>query len=760
MPEAPTAEADRLAPLTAAERRIVGYLASGITTREAADILGVSLAAVRKLIAAAKRKSGARTLPQLAAMYVHSTAMLDSVAGSTVAPGRYYPVDADQALDRILPEARLRALHDRLDLSGALRRSPHRAHFTRLAARAFVDRRDVARTGGLQALRSQLAADVTRAPDYPALTRQDRTSHPRSETELELALAFAGTVIAGYLSDLARADDLTRLTPRQRAIAELLVEGSRYRDIAARLTISERQVRRHVIDAVERLDARNTEELAAVVSEAMRPKPTHRLPPSERPMPPVRRSAGDPTPTVQYEVQPATPSIPLGMGLTPQLARDWASIRSELHAAVPNSVFEIWLAPLTARRFINGTLFVTAPPEIHDWVVGRFGSVLQTCAAAVLGSDINVMVLRPDDPPPETSPQQAPLADHEQDFHPRLTFEQFVIGQSNRLAHAAALAVAELPGQAYNPLFLYGGPGLGKTHLLHAIGNYIRRHRMGLRVRSTTAERFTNEFVAALQTRNVDDFKARFRDTDVLLIDDIHFLQRKAKTEEEFFHTFNALQQTGSQLVLTSDRLPADMAALEARLLERFASGLVAELKGPDLATRLTILRKRVHNDGIELADERALHAIAHRITTNARALEGALIRVVAYHSLTRRPIDVELADEVLAGMYPHANPDRTPLTIARVQELTCEAFALSRDELLSSGRSGRVAWPRQVAMYLAREHTGATLPAIGREFGERDHTTVMYACRKAGERIASDPAAKAAIKALEHRLAEDQTYP
>jgi len=446
-------------------------------------------------------------------------------------------------------------------------------------------------------------------------------------------------------------------------------------------------------------------------------------------------------------------------GLTPQLARDWAAIRAQLRNAVPDSTFEIWLAPLTARALVDGTLVVGAPDEIRSWVADRFARVLQTCAAAVLGPEVTVDLVAPDAPlevcvpqAPQTAPA-GPCAAAV--FHPKLTFDQFVIGSSNRFAHAAALAVAELPGQAYNPLFLYGRPGLGKTHLLHAIGNYIQAHGGGLRVRSTTAERFTNEFVAALQTRDVDDFKARFRDTDVLLIDDVQFLQRKAKTEEEFFHTFNALHETGSQLVLTCDRLPADMAALEARLLERFQSGLVAEIKPPDLATRLTILRKRVQHDGIELAGEGALHAIAHRITANARALEGALIRVVAYHSLTRRPIDAALADEVLAGLYPHARPTRAPLTIERVQELTCDAFSISREELLSSGRSGRVAWPRQVAMYLAREHTGATLPAIGREFGGRNHTTVMYACRKAAERVAADPAAQAAVKALEHRLTD-----
>jgi chromosomal replication initiator protein len=443
-------------------------------------------------------------------------------------------------------------------------------------------------------------------------------------------------------------------------------------------------------------------------------------------------------------------------GLTPQLARDWASIRSELRIAVPDSTFEIWLAPLTVRAFVDDRLIVAAPDEIRCWVADRFGRVLQRCAASVLGPDTAVDVVAPDAPLELAAPHARHGADTprvEHDFHPKLTFDQFVIGDSNRFAHAAALAVAELPGQAYNPLFLYGPPGLGKTHLLHAIGHYVRAHGAGLRVRSTTAERFTNEFVAALQTHDVEDFKARFRDIDVLLIDDVQFLQRKAKTEEEFFHTFNALYETGSQLVLTCDRLPADMAALEARLLERFQAGLVAELLAPDLATRLAILRKRVQHDAIELADEGALHAIARRITSNARALEGALIRVVAYHSLTRRPIDAALADDVLAGLYPDARPRHQAPTIERVQELTCEAFAISLEELLSGARSARVAWPRQVAMYLARRHTGATLPAIGEQFGRRNHTTVMYACRRTEERIASDPEAHAVVRDLERRL-------
>lgn len=448
-------------------------------------------------------------------------------------------------------------------------------------------------------------------------------------------------------------------------------------------------------------------------------------------------------------------------GAPQQLAHDWALIRTELQRAVPDSTFEIWLAPLEPRALVDDALLVAAPDEIRTWVADRFARVLQTCAASVLGPATTVDVVAPDAPiataasgAARTHSLPRPASDGGGfALHPKLTFDQFVIGSSNRLAHGASLAVAEMPGQAYNPLFLYGRPGLGKTHLLHAIGNYVRAHGGGLRVCATTAERFTNEFVAALSARDTESFKARFRHTDVLLIDDVQFLQSKAKTEEEFFHTFNALYDTGSQLVLTCDRLPADMAALEERLLERFQSGLVAEVQPPDVATRLAILRKRVQHDGIRLKDDSALHAIAARITSNARALEGALIRVVAFHSLTGRAIDADLADEVLATLYPPERQARLTPTIDRVQELACDAFSVTREDLLSTQRAAKVAWARQVAMYLAREHTGASLPAIGDRFGGRNHTTVMYACRRAAERIAADPNAKAVVSDLERRL-------
>ena len=447
-------------------------------------------------------------------------------------------------------------------------------------------------------------------------------------------------------------------------------------------------------------------------------------------------------------------------GLNPQLARDWAS--DPLRAAQRRPGFDLRdlaRAADAARALSDGTLVLEAPDEIRSWVADRFARVLQTCAAAVLGPDTTRRPRRArraargraSRAPPRPTPACA-----EPEFHPKLTFDQFVIGASNRFAHAAALAVAELPGQAYNPLFLYGPPGLGKTHLLHAIGNYIQEHGGGLRVRSTTAERFTNEFVAALQTRDVDDFKARFRDTDVLLIDDVQFLQRKAKTEEEFFHTFNALHETGSQLVLTCDRLPADMAALEARLLERFQAGLVAELLPPDLPTRLAILRKRVQHDGIALADESALHAIAHRITANARALEGALIRVVAYHSLTRRPIDGELADEVLAGLYPHAAAP--PARRRRSSASRSSPARPSRSPARSCSPAGAAGASPGPARSPCTSPASTPAPPSRPSAASSAGATTRRSCTPAAGPASaspSDPSAHAAVRALERRLGD-----
>jgi chromosomal replication initiator protein len=435
----------------------------------------------------------------------------------------------------------------------------------------------------------------------------------------------------------------------------------------------------------------------------------------------------------------------------------WSVVQSHLAAAVDEPTFRIWLGPLRAGAIDGDTLTITAPPQTCGWIRDRFGRLLQTAVAAAIGPQATVELvphdsLREQQTVRASETRRTPLpTDLLGD--PKLSFDQFVIGDSNRLAHAAALAVAEMPSQAYNPLFVCGPPGVGKTHLLRAIGSLIAAHDPTLIVRSITGEQFTTAFIAALQARDTEQFKDRFRNVDVLLIDDVQFLERKTRTEEEFFHTFNALYDAGSQIVLTSDRPPRNLEDLEDRLRERFASGLIADIQPPDMATRLAILRKRTAADDIELADPAVLHAIAQRITHNVRALEGALIRVVAFGSLTGRTLTVELAEEVLEGLYPAARREHPARTIADIQRAACEQFEISADELLSSTRTTRVSWPRQLAMYLSREMTSESLPSIARQFGGRDHTTVLHAWRRTTERLDSDMRTRSAIDSLRERL-------
>jgi chromosomal replication initiator protein len=434
-----------------------------------------------------------------------------------------------------------------------------------------------------------------------------------------------------------------------------------------------------------------------------------------------------------------------------ELRHAWSRVVAQLRREVPEGRPWRILDTLEPRELDEGTLVVAAPDRHRGYVADRFGRVLQACASAALGPEITVeVVAQSAETRPANAQRPTPNAP-ETTFNPKYTFEQFVIGDGNRLAHGAALAVAEQPAQAYNPLFIYGPPGVGKTHLLHSIGNYLRGFGAGVEVRYTTVEAFTNAFITAIQSGGTNRFKVAYRCTDVLLIDDVQFLESKARTEEEFFHTFNALYEGGSQLVLTSDRLPRDMDALEDRLRERFECGLVTDIRPPDRSTRMTILRKRVAHDGVQLADDQVIPTIADRIVDNVRVLEGALIRVVAYSSLTGEPITGDLAAEVLAGLYPELVPARR--TIREIQLATCEAFGVGLDDLLSPSRAARVTWPRQVAMYLSRELTDRTLPAIGDAFGGRDHSTVLHAVKRTGQRIASDADAYEIVRSLTERL-------
>jgi chromosomal replication initiator protein len=467
-----------------------------------------------------------------------------------------------------------------------------------------------------------------------------------------------------------------------------------------------------------------------------------------------------------------------------ELEHIWSRVQAELAGAVGEETYRIWLEALRARELADGRLRVEAPAPTHGWVRDRFGRVMQACVTSVMGDDVTIDLIpgggkpesidddvsrgtriherapweqggrhRPEQPGPSGSragPSQTTALPN-----PKLTFDQFVIGDCNRLAHAAALTVAEMPGQAYNPLFICGPPGVGKTHLLNSIAGLLIAHNPSLAVRVTTGEAFTNEFLGALSGRNTEAFKTRFRHIDVLLVDDVQFLERKTRTEEEFFHTFNALYDCGRQIVLSSDRPPRDLQALEDRLRERFESGLVADIQAPEHATRMTILRKRAQHDDLDLTDESPLHLIAERVRDNVRALEGALIRVVAYSSLTGRPLTEDLTREVLDGLYPHTQPSdrRGPPSIQDITDAACAQFGLTSGELHSSSRAARVSGPRQIAMYLARELTGESLPAIGRHFGGRDHTTVMHAHRRTATRIANDAGTRELVENLLARL-------
>jgi chromosomal replication initiator protein len=451
--------------------------------------------------------------------------------------------------------------------------------------------------------------------------------------------------------------------------------------------------------------------------------------------------------------------LPAHLELTPA----WQDITIRLRSAVGDSAYDIWLAPLAVKGWDGSVLVLQGKPGTDTWVRDRYGRVLEKCAQAVLGAGVSVAFAG--DP---AATAHSALRKHgrdnggpAEDFNPRHTFDQYVIGDGNRLAHAAALAVAEAPGQAYNPLFLHAPPGLGKTHLLNAIANYITTFEPATTVRYTTVEAFTNGFIAALNGKALERFKHLYRDVDVLLIDDVQFLASKAKTEEEFFHTFNALYDSGRQLVLTCDRLPSRLTGIEQRLRERFESGLVAHLTPPDLSTRLTILRKRAMLDNITIQDDSVLRLIAERVTDNVRSLEGALIRVVAQHSLTGRPIDAELADAVLGRVRPDAaTADNASgqLTIVRIQESVAEYFKLAPSDLTGSSRVANVVWARQLAVHLSRELTDASLQRIGAAFGGRNHATVLHACRRVSDRISVNNGDEGDLQHLKQIIGRQQS--
>jgi chromosomal replication initiator protein len=436
-----------------------------------------------------------------------------------------------------------------------------------------------------------------------------------------------------------------------------------------------------------------------------------------------------------------------------QLESTWSDIRDELRREAPDFKFHIWLAPLELAAVDRHRLFVRAPEHIRTGVEERYLPLLVRAARARFHQSAAVEIVGEDWQAPTAAPPASPVAARsrrDSRLNPKYSFDQFVIGGGNRFAHAAALAVAELPAQAYNPLFVHGPPGLGKTHLLHAIGNYVTQFGSGLRVCCATVEEFTSEFVEAVRERRTPAFKDRFRSADVVLIDDVQFLARKERTREEFFHMFNALQESGRQLVMTSDRSPDELSELEARLSERFQCGLVVPLEAPEFDVRRAILAKRARHDDVEVSGD-VLDESARCVTSSVRALEGALIRVVAYASLRDETATPALARRVLHRLGGRDTHHAS--SISEIVDATATEFGLDPAQIVARDRRPKVAEARQVAMYLARELTEHSLPEIGRGIGGRNHTTVHHAISRISLAIGQDSDVRQAVDKLRSQL-------
>jgi chromosomal replication initiator protein len=443
----------------------------------------------------------------------------------------------------------------------------------------------------------------------------------------------------------------------------------------------------------------------------------------------------------------------------------WNEVAGRLRGALNDATYSTWFGEAAGLELSDNIFVLRVPNDFtRDWIEGHFLGLIGAAVRDVTGTErpVEVRVSEPqillqedDDEEPEQAPPVERIVTSGRPesggFNAKYTFDSFVIGSSNRFAHAAALAVAEAPAQAYNPLFIYGGTGLGKTHLLQAVAQYVSEHSSEMSVRYVTSETFMNDFINSLRDKRIEGFKQRYRTYDVLLIDDVQFFEHKERIQEEFFHTFNSLYEAGSQIVMSSDRPPRDIATLEERLRSRFEWGLITDIQPPDLETRIAILRKKVKTDGIHVPDPQVLTFIAGRVSSNIRELEGALTRVVAFSSLTGLAMSVELAQNVLKDVFPQG--EAAEVSIKRIQDLVAERFSLSLEELCGDKRSQNIVYPRQVAMYLSRELTDSSLPKIGKEFGGRDHTTVIHATSKIARLIREDRSVYNLVQELTARV-------
>jgi len=434
----------------------------------------------------------------------------------------------------------------------------------------------------------------------------------------------------------------------------------------------------------------------------------------------------------------------------------WTEVSERLRAALNDKTYSTWFSEAEGLELSDDAFVLAVPNDFtREWIESHFLGLIDAAVRDSTGEERRIdLSVRRTDPNAEGGTEaqaQAKEPARTEGLNEKYTFDSFVIGSSNRFAHAAALAVAEAPAQAYNPLFIYGGTGLGKTHLLQAIGQYVGEHSRNLSVCYVTSERFMNDFINSLRDKRIEGFKQRYRTFGVLLIDDIQFLEHKERIQEEFFHTFNTLYEAGKQIIISSDRPPRQIATLEQRLRSRFEWGLMTDIQPPDLETRIAILQKKVRTDGIDVADQQLLTFIAGRVSTNIRELEGALTRVVAFSSLTGRPMTVDLAQDVLRDVFPQG--EAAQVSIELIQDEVSERFGLSKEELIGDRRSQNIVYPRQVAMYLSRELTDSSLPRIGRHFGGRDHTTVIHATSKIARLIREDRSVYNLVQELTARI-------
>lgn len=440
----------------------------------------------------------------------------------------------------------------------------------------------------------------------------------------------------------------------------------------------------------------------------------------------------------------------------------WEETLSLLKTKLGPRNHETWFHGTRGIDIQNGAITVSVPSEFcKEWIEDKYASIVKETVESIGSEELDVEFVVegrgsfPQDkkvpsPSPQSSLEEAPVVPShtESPFNPRYTFGSFVVGPSNRFAHAASLAVAESPAKAYNPLFIYGGVGLGKTHLMQAIGQALLKRDPTAKILYISSERFTNQLITAIQNRTTLSFREKYRNLDVLLIDDIHFIAGKEATQEEFFHTFNTLYDAHKQIILSSDRPPKEIQALEERLVSRFEWGLVTDIQKPDLETRIAILRKKIEMNKVFVPEEAALF-IAERVTSNIRELEGALMRVVAYSSIFEKKITLELAKEVLKEMLLE---EEKRITVDLIQKKVAEHFDIRLQDMKVKRRNKAIAYPRQVAMYLARELTDYSLPEIGEFFGGRDHTTVLHAY----SRIQEEMKLRQTTQHLIHKLISD----